>query len=106
MFAAVCFSGKRIVPKMRVLRRQSIIIQCMLIVTKLSDVRLVQKSVVKTMSIPIAISSISQLISTYNARLWSSTDLVMLCLDMLGHLGSHYLMNFTNPMWVPMCKGQ
>ena len=102
MFAAVCFLGKCIVPKMRIFRRQSYIIQCILIVMKLSDVGLIQKSVVKAMSILAAISSISHLMSARNAWLCSSTDLVTLCLDMLGHLGSHYLMNFTNPARVPM----
>ena len=105
MFAAVCFLGTCIVPKIHVFRGQSCVIQCMLIVMKLSNVGLVQKSVVKAMSVLTAISSISHLMSARNARLCFSTDLVTLCLDMLSHLGSQGLMNFTNLAWVPMCKG-
>ena len=78
----------------------------MLIVMKLLDARLVKKPVVKAMSILAALSSVSHLMSAHNARLCSSTDLATLCLDMLGHLGSHYLMNFTNPTQVPICKGE
>ena len=106
MFAAICFSGKCIVPKMRIFRHQLRIIQCMLIVMKLLDAKLVQKLVVKTMSALAAISSVSHLLTSCNAWLCSSTGLVMLCLDMFGHLGSHYLMNFTKLVWVPIWKGK
>ena len=100
------FEGNALSPKMRIFRRQSHVVQCMLIVIKLSDVGLIQKSVVKAMSILVAISSILRLMFARNAQLCSYTDLVTLCLDMLGHLGSHCLMNFTNPARVPMCKGK
>ena len=70
---------------------------------KLSDAGIVQKSVMKAMSGLAAICNVSHLTSTLNAWLCSSTDLGTLCLDMLGHLGSHYLMNFTNPTRVLVC---
>ena len=98
------FLGKRSVPNMHAFRLQSCIIQCMLIVMKFSAVGLIQKSVMKAMSIPKAMSSVSRLMSTRNAQLCYSTDLVTLCFDMLGHLGSHYLINFTNPARVPIYK--
>ena len=106
MFAAVCFLGKYIVPKMCVFRRQFFVIQCMLIVMKLSDAGLIQKSVLKIMFISAIVSSVSHLMSTRNARICSSTNLVTFCLDVLGHLGSHYLINITNPVQVHICKGK
>ena len=58
-----------IVPKMHVFRRQSYVIQCILIVMKLSPIGLVQKSVVKAMSVSLATSFISLLISFLNFSL-------------------------------------
>ena len=69
MFVAIWSSGKLVVPKKHVFRRQSYVIQCILIVVKLSPVGLLQKSVVKAMSISLATSSISLLISFRNSSL-------------------------------------
>ena len=93
-------------PKMRVFKCQSHVIQCILIVMKLSPIGLVQKSVMKAMSVCLASCSISLLISSRNSLLLHSNNLVMLCFDMLGHRGSHFLMNFINPGWVLICKGK
>ena len=60
----------------------------------------------QAMSILAVLSSVLRSISAHNVQLCSSSDLVTLCLDMLGHLGSHCLMNFTNPTRVPICKGK
>ena len=100
------FLGKCIIPMMRIFRHQSRVIQCMLIIMNPSVSRLVQKLVIKAMSVSVAISRVSHLMSTYNARLCSSTISVMFCFDVLCHLGSYCLMNFTNPTWVPICKGK
>ena len=78
----------------------------MLVVMKLSDVGLVQKSVAKAMFILAAISNVSHLMFAHNTWFCFSTDLVTFCLDMLGHLGSHYLINITNPAQVHICKGK
>ena len=58
------------------------------------------------MSILVAIVNVSRLMPTYNAQLCFSTDLITLCLDMLGHLGSHYLMNFWDYERMPICKAK
>lgn len=76
---------------MHVSSLQFYIIQCILIVMKLSVIGLVQMLVVKTMSILIAMLSIFRLMSAHNSWLCCSIKFVMLCFDMLGHLGSHCL---------------
>ena len=103
-FVAVWSSGKLIVPEMRVFRCQSYVIQCILIIMKLSPVGLVQKSAMKPMSVLLATSSISLLMSSPNPWLRCSTGLVMLCSDILNHRGSHFLINSTNLGQVPICK--
>ena len=106
MLATVCRCGKFIVPMMRVFRRQSCVIQCILIAIKLSAVGLIQKLVMKAMSISATTPSISILMSFLNCSLSPSTDLVTLCFDMFGHQSSHFLMNLKKPGWVPICKGR
>ena len=87
-------------------RRQSCVIQCILIVIKLSAIGLVQKSVVKATSVSVATPSIFLQMSFFNCSLCPSTDLVTLCFDMLGHRGSHFLMNLRKPGRLPICKGR
>lgn len=98
MFAGVYFCGKFIVPKMRVFGRQYRVVQCMIIVIA---VGLVSKLVVKPMSV---MCSMSRLMPTYKAWICCPRNVVTFWFDMLCHLGSNWLMNFTNPRWMPMCK--
>ena len=51
-------------------------------------------------------TSISLLMYFYNSSFSRSTNLVMLCFDMVGHQSSHFLMNFTGLGWVPICKSK
>ena len=98
MFAGIYFCGKFIVPKMRIFGRQYRVVQCMIIVIA---VGLVPKLVVKPMSV---MCSMSRLMPTYKAWICCSRNVVTFWFDMLCHLGSSWLMNFTNPRWMLMCK--
>ena len=58
MLAVVWTCGKFIVPKMHVFRRQSRVIQCILMVIRLSLVGFLQKLVVKAMLVSVATISV------------------------------------------------